>query len=282
MSDWKFEAIGTVWTISTPTEISKNIQQKVTSKIRVFDKNYSRFRSDSLVTQISKKPDNYKLPQDAKPMLDFYKKLYDITDGLVTPLIGKTIEQAGYDANYSFQPGKLTSPPSWNQSVDYNFPNITIKKPVLLDFGAAGKGYLVDIVGEILRTSSINNFVINAGGDILVHGKPQAVLLENPDDNSLILGSTVIQNAAFCGSGISKRNWGKYHHVIDPKKLISPTNIKSVWVQAESTMLADGLATALMFVDANKLRKYFGFEYAMIVGEDIKLSQNFNAEFFRT
>ncbi|MBI3494956.1 FAD:protein FMN transferase [Candidatus Saccharibacteria bacterium] len=279
MHDWTFEAIGTAWTISTSTKLPRTLQQKIAKRIEDFDKDYSRFRADSLVTQMSKRAGEYDLPTDARPMIDFYKNLYDITGGQVTPLIGKTIEQAGYDANYSFKSTKLTIPPAWDEALEYNFPKLTTKKPVLLDFGAAGKGYLVDIIGELL--SELDDFVINAGGDILIKGKPQTILLENPDDNSLAIGKVEVLNSAFCGSGITKRNWGKYHHVIHPEKLASPTKVKSVWVNTENTMLADGLATALMFASPEKLRQHFEFEYAMIVGEDLKFSKNFKAEFFK-
>lgn len=281
MQNWTFDAIGTVWIISTPTELTDDLKRKVTKRIDVFDENYSRFRSDSLVTKMSKKAGQYELPADAQPMMDLYKELYELTEGLVTPLIGRTIEQAGYDANYSFKPGKLITPPTWDEALVYDFPKLTIKKPVLLDFGALGKGYLVDIISEILNAADIKDFIINAGGDILVKGKEQTILLENPDNNSTAIGQINIKNSAFCGSGINRRNWGKYHHIIDPVKLISPSDIKAVWVQTDSTMLADGLSTALIFTSPQKLRQHFKFEYAMIVGEDIKLSKNFKAEFFR-
>lgn len=281
MSSWKFEAIGTVWTISSRQKISRSVMQNVTDRIEIFDQFYSRFRSDSLVTKMFQATGEYILPANAQPMLDFYKQLYQITDGLVTPLIGRTIEQTGYDANYSFKSSKLTSPPSWDGALDYDFPKLTIKKPVLLDFGAAGKGYLVDIIGDILLMSGVKDFYINAGGDILVHGQPQTILLEDPGDKTVAIGQVEIKNSAICGSGIGRRNWGKYHHIVDPKKLVSPTHVKSVWVRAKSTMLADGLATALYFVEPGKLREHFQFEYAMIVKGGIQLSQNFRAEFFR-
>ena len=40
-----------------------------------------------------------------------------------------------------------------------------MKQAAMLDFGAAGKGYLVDIVGQVLENHGIKNYVIDAGGD---------------------------------------------------------------------------------------------------------------------
>lgn len=36
----------------------------------------------------------------------------------------------------------------------------------MIDVGAAGKGYLVDIVSEILRQAGHTRFVVDAGGDL--------------------------------------------------------------------------------------------------------------------
>ncbi len=100
-----FEAIGTKWTIDIRTPLLQNeadlLFEKILTRIDEFDKNYSRFRSDSLVTEMSRVTGHYRLPNDAKKMLDLYEKLYSLTKGLMTPLIGKSLEEAGYDANYS-------------------------------------------------------------------------------------------------------------------------------------------------------------------------------------
>lgn len=107
MAEWKFEAIGTVWIVSTAKKLSNKITQQITNRIDTFDQTYSRFKVDSLVTRMSHSTGEYTLPEDAEVLLDFYLQLYKLTEGQVTPLIGKTMEQAGYDAEYSFKPKKL-------------------------------------------------------------------------------------------------------------------------------------------------------------------------------
>ena len=77
-TQFEFEAIGTGWTIDITDEVpaeKKNLLEKsIHEKIDAFDKNYSRFRSDSLVTAWSKKAGKYLLPDDAEPMFELYKK----------------------------------------------------------------------------------------------------------------------------------------------------------------------------------------------------------------
>ena len=100
-----FEAIGTQWQIDfdlTLSEVrSAQLLAKIKDRIEVFDKNYSRFRSDSIVTKMSQKAGQYSLPDDAEPLFSLYKKLYDSTNGLFTPLIGQLLVESGYDEKYS-------------------------------------------------------------------------------------------------------------------------------------------------------------------------------------
>lgn len=273
---YSFQAIGTQWSITG--DINNGLYAKITQRIEQFDRVYSRFIDSSTMRSISGSVGKHTLPKDAEPLFDFYQKLYDISNGLVTPLIGHTMEQAGYDASYSFKSGVLTQPPIWNEAIKYDFPNITIKIPLVFDFGAAGKGYLVDIISKLIQENGIDNFCVNAGGDIFTKGTPQIIGLENPIDTSEIVGTVSIKNSAICASSGNRRQWGKFHHTINPKTLQSPKNVDAIWVRANTTMIADGIATALYFVDPVKLRKHFDFEYALIQGKDMHFSSGFGVD----
>ena len=283
MRSFSFEAIGTRWQIIYANNLASeaNIEKKVKQRTEEFDKNYSRFRNDSLVSEWAKKAGEYKLPDDAGRLLYFYKKLYDATNGLVTPLIGKTMEQSGYDKDYSLISKKLTAPVAWEEAIEIKPNTIIVKLPVLLDFGAAGKGYLVDIIAHLLYTNDIDQFCIDAGGDMIIRDLPQKIGLEDPYDDTRILGTVEITNGALCASAGNRRKWKGYHHIINPKTLQPVDNVKATWVKAENAVLADGIATSLFFVSPEILSRTFNFEYAMIEGDDMKISNGFNAELFK-
>jgi len=283
-----FDAIGTRWNIEISEPVSNFTYGKllgdIKKRIEEFDKNYSRFRDDSLVTIMSKSPGIYELPADAKLLLDLYEQLYLLTHGAVTPLIGQALVNAGYDTLYSLQPKEMQATPSWEEVVDYAFPTLALKQPALLDFGAAGKGYLVDIIAEIIERRGIRSYGIDAGGDILYrNAKDEAVEvgLEHPKDPSLAVGIAKIRNQSLCGSSIYKRAWGSYHHIIDPANGKSPKEIAAVWVVADSTLLADGLTTALFFIPASTLQQQYNFDYAIVRADlSLETSANFPAHFF--
>jgi thiamine biosynthesis lipoprotein len=284
---FRFEAIGTSWVIEIYQDLDPRVEKvlldQITAFIANFDKNYSRFRSDSLVTKMSKATGTYTLPEDAQPMLDLYKQLYEMSNGSVTPLIGQVLSDAGYDADYSFQTSELASPPGWAAALDYTFPKLTIKQPVLLDFGALGKGYLVDLLARLLEKRGYQSFCINAGGDIYCQNTeaPLQIGLEHPDDPTLAIGVASIDGQSLCGSAGNRRAWGPFHHIMDPHSLLSASHLKAVWATAPTTMLADAMTTALYFVLPATLKKHYTFEYALLKNDySLEYSSGFPGKFF--
>jgi thiamine biosynthesis lipoprotein len=284
-----FEAIGTTWKIDIGTDMSSmdrdTLLKEIIARIDIFDKAYSRFRKDSLVTKMSQEPGDYLLPDDAEPMMSLYQRLYKISVGLMSPLVGRVLSDAGYDATYSLEPKENIAPaPTWEESMNYHHPILTIKKPSLLDLGAIGKGYLIDIVSGIIESRGMRDYVIDAGGDIRyrnMNGKALKVGLENPEDAKQVVGIAEIKNASVCGSSGNRRRWKNYHHIMDPKTTKSPNHILALWTTAKNTMLADALSTTLFFVEPEILMKEYQFEYAIMYADrSVKISPSFPGHFF--
>lgn len=282
-----FEAIGTHWQIdyaASDTLDEDMVRSRIDARIDEYDLIYSRFRADSLITRISKKAGTYKLPLDSRRLFEVYHKLYLITDGMFTPLIGQVMEDAGYDPTYSLKPEKLTTPPRWEDVMKYSNGTLVTKEPVLLDFGAGGKGQLIDEVAKVMESVDIHEYCIDAGGDIIYKtskDRPLRIGLESPTDTTQVIGVLSLLNSSICGSAGSRRAWGAYHHIIDPKKLISPTAIAATWVTAKETLVADAIATALFFTNAEILKKEFSFSYCTLFDDRrIEHSDDFNAEFY--
>lgn len=287
MTQFNFGAIGTKWQIDIYLPLAlqeeKKIFDAITSRIDEFDKTYSRFRKDSLITAISINSGDYVLPSDAKEIFDLYYSLYLETGGLFTPFVGQILSDAGYDAEYSLkQKDILKSPPNWESMIDFEDPVLHVKKPVLLDFGAGGKGYLIDIVSGVIEKFGILEYCIDAGGDILRKGNGQMRIgLEDPEDTSKAVGVFNLGNGSLCGSAHNRRAWLDFTHIINPVTLSSPKNISAVWVYATSGILADSLATCLFFVNAINLKRKYNFEYLIMYNDrTTEKSDNFDAEIF--
>ncbi len=266
-----FSATGTLWQIDiydhNPPE-KDQLTKETTEYIENFEINFSRFRDSSFLSKMAKEAGEYPLPPDAKPLLDFYTKLYKLTGGLFTPSIGKSLVSAGYDKDYSLKPQEIISTPDDWKNISYTKTSIRTMAPTQLDFGGAGKGYLIDLVSKLLIDRGVKNFCVDAGGDMRVAGnKTLTIGMENPNDANIVLGTLLLQNNSLCGSSGNRRQWGKYHHILNPKSLTSPTNILATWVQADDCMVADGLATSLFFVDPKILLNDFNFEYLCLYSD---------------
>lgn len=268
-----FEAIGTKWLVEIEDKLSLEQSNQLKNKIillcQKFDKTFSRFRADSIVAEMSRKSGQYKLPDDALPLLSLYQKLYKDTRGIFTPLIGQVLSDAGYDSAYSLKPKKeIASPPKWEEALDFKFPVLTLKKPALLDFGAGGKGHLVDILSKFISDAGIKNFCVDGSGDMFYKNnknKTMSIGLEHPKHAGQVIGTiNLASGQSLCASAGNRRVWGKYHHIINPATLKSPKTVIASWVVADSALLADTLATALILVPPSWLKNKYNFSYLIV------------------
>lgn len=287
MTAFTFNAIGTSWQIdlyeTLPQEREERLLVLIKTRVEVFEQTYSRFRPDSLVATIARQQGTYTLPPDAEDLLALYYELYKRTEGFFTPFMGRALSDAGYDTTYSLQQQReLSAPPQWEDVFEYKHPTLIVREPVALDFGAAGKGYLIDIVGALLEAEGIYAYCIDAGGDILYkNNEPLRVGLENPRNTEEVLGVYMLNSGSICGSAGNRRAWKNFTHIINPKTLVSPTEILAVWVVAETAFLADALTTCLFFLPAKALADTYTFEYAIVRSDfSIETSVGFNGELF--
>ncbi|HTK33095.1 MAG TPA: FAD:protein FMN transferase [Candidatus Paceibacterota bacterium] len=295
MAQFNFKAIGTVWRIDVydliEPEQERAVSKAILERITAFDLVYSRFRSDSTVAQIARASGVYELPLDADLLFTTYHDLYTKTDGYFTPLIGQMLVDAGYDPAYSLEQKKeLQRPPTWDEAIEFRNskdssngkPALIVKKPVQLDFGAAGKGYIIDLVGKVLDGHGIRSYLINAGGDILRTGDDVARIgLEDPMDTTKAIGIYTLKNGSICGSSGNRRAWGTFTHIMNPKTLESATKIAAVWVAAPTALIADALTTCLFFVPPETLFSLYHFEYCIMYKDRTFIqSDGFGAELF--
>lgn len=272
----KITALGTTWLIETSSPIS----QASLNWLKDFEKQYSRFQSSSFLNQISRHPGTYTLSTDAVNIFNLYFHLNQITQGLFTPTIGQNLTEAGYDTNYSLTPKPLSQLPSLKDILNLSSNQLTIKKPIQLDFGGIGKGYAID---QIYRFHSYQKYVyINAGGDIYLKSQNQlSIALEHPSNPKKAIGLATFSQGSLCGSSGNRRRWSNFHHILNPQTHTSPNHLSATWVYAKSATLADSLATCLFLVSPTTLLTHFDFEYLLLDNQlRVTQSQNFPAKLF--
>lgn len=248
-----------------------------------FDRDWSRFRDDSVVTRISRTPGRHALPADAGPLLEWYRELYAGTAGRVSPLVGRAMEGLGYDAAYRLVPGEPAPVPAWDDAIAWEGAHLDVVRPVLLDVGAAGKGYLVDLVAGVLDELGVTTHVVDASGDLVARGATsERIALEHPADASKAIGVVALQDGALAASASNRRAWGEgLHHVIDAVTGLPTAGVVATWVLAPDCLHADGLATALFFDPSPELLARDGVSYVRMFADGrVQSSPSFPGELF--
>ncbi|MBY5812654.1 FAD:protein FMN transferase [Rhizobium leguminosarum] len=287
-SRFKFDAIGTSWEIDTPTPLRGDIREHILDIVERFDSVYSRFRKDSIVMRISeaKGVGSFTFPSEAVTMFDLYDRLHAATEGAVDPLVGRDLELLGYDREYSLAPrpreeGLLR--PSWHRDVIRDGSQLTTLRPLMIDLGAVGKGYLVDVVADVLEKAGLVDFIVDGSGDMRHRGSSALdVGLEHPLDPEMVIGLANLNNRSLCASAPNRRRWGDtLHHVLDGRTGQPTSDVIATWAVAADTATADGLATALFFGSASRLMAAFDFSYVRMFADGrVEASGNFEGELF--
>ena len=131
------------------------------------------------------------------------------------------------------------------------------KPNLYIDLSAIAKGYSVDVIADYLNELSINNYMVEIGGEIKTMGinpdnKPWHIGIEKPlDDQRSVQTVITLNNTAMATSGdyrnYFEKNGIRYSHTIDPSTGKPITHkLASVTVLHPSAMTADAMATALL------------------------------------
>lgn len=282
-----FEAIGTHWRIDSAEEITADTRRDIHGLIDRYDRFWSRFREDSVVSQMAKTPGTYALPPEASRLFELYRELYTLSGGRITPLVGRALEHWGYDSTYSLVPaaGDPEPIPAFDDAVSFHDGVLEVVSPVLLDIGAAGKGLLVDLATELLVAHEHTEFVVDASGDLRRYTEGdtlERVALENPKNPALAIGVAEIGHHSLAGSGTERRRWSpRHHHVLDGLTGLPTTGILASWVVAKEAMVADGFATAVIVMGSEALAQRP--DLPCVVMDDngqVTVSANFPGEVF--
>jgi thiamine biosynthesis lipoprotein len=119
------------------------------------------------------------------------------------------------------------------------------------------KGFIVDKAAGVLAAHGIENYLINAGGDIRAVGlrrdkKPWKIAIQDPLKKRSYPDIIHLSDAAVATSGNYEVYFDQekmFHHIVDPRSGISPQLSTSVSVIAATTMDADALSTSVFVMN---------------------------------
>ena len=213
-------------------------------------------------------------------LIRFACDLKEMTGGAFDLTVKSVLDSWGYDSEYSF------SEKDAGACGEIELREGQVKISDEIDLGGIGKGYALDRMVKCLER--LDDFFINAGGDIYAKGKdvdvPWRVLFEDPTDITQAIGFVDVSDMALASSNPNKRKWSDKHHLVDPRSLRPADEMMAVYTQAETCLLADAYSTALFvlgYEGAKKMVEDFPVE-AMLVSPrgEIYRTSGFKGELF--
>ena len=195
-------------------------------------------------------------PRELLSVLKHAKTINRITRGAFDPTILPLLEHYEQSGQTAFQDESTCR--KLLASVGLHALRIDGDRVELANEGAKitldgiAKGFIVDSAARKISELGIDDFLINAGGDITARGhnddEPWRIAVRDPNGvNNDPLCVFELTDASVATSGSYVNRFDKeerHHHIIDPHSGTSPS-YRSITVKASSCMLADALATSL-------------------------------------
>jgi thiamine biosynthesis lipoprotein len=250
-------ALGTYWYITLPTAVEfETAVFAAWNWLSVFEAAYSRFRDDSLVSQLNRDGTLKNPPAELRELLDIGVTWYRQSNGVFNFLTGNVQHARGYDADLSFTERDST-PIVADPTTDLTYDDIHVTLTQgAIDFGGFGKGYAVDAVAQLVREQTNSDFVlVNGGGDLYLHNpqhREYPLYLTAPWDSAQYTHLLSNYHGGLASSSPQIRQWttrnnhSKHSHLVDPHDLTrATTSLASATALGPQTLTADILATLL-------------------------------------
>jgi len=273
------KTMGTTYHVKVVASVFRStgsLQSQIDNRLEEVNRSMSTFLPDSEISRFNALDDageSLAVSDDFFNVMRTAENLYNITggalDGTVMPLVDL----------WGFGPGGFTGRVPDRKDIErcletVGFSGIELKQGQLLvksrsgirlDLAAIAKGYGVDALATLLLARGYNNFLVEVGGEVFAEGvrkdgKKWRVGINRPREDAAfddVYHVVALEGKAMATSG-DYRNFfdldGRhYSHIIDPRSGYPVANgVVSASVVADNCTLADGLATAMMVMGAEK------------------------------
>ena len=270
---------GTVYSITYFSH--ENLQKDIESVLQQVDDALSMFNEQSVISSINR--GEHLIPHSTEGDM-FYEvfalaeKVSADTNGAFDITVAPLVNAWGFGFREGVMPDSSTVD-SLRQYVDWKQVSYWTEggdrgirktyKQTMLDCSAIAKGYGCDVVGRMLQSKGIKDYMIEIGGEVVVRGQsPRSsdwrIGVNKPVEDSLSVNGELqavlsLSDIAMATSG-NYRNFyykdgRKYAHTIDPRTSYPVQhNILSATVLADNCAKADAYATSFMVMGLDSAR----------------------------
>lgn len=292
------KTMGTTYHITYLDSAGNDHQQAVDSVLVAVNNSMSTYIPTSLISEFNRMDVEAAMPVDSHFYLvyEVAKSAYLASDGAFDPTVMPLVNLFGFGYE---KLGEVDSAKVDSIKAYLRFDAVSVKllhlkgdlsinkelqpaaykdiAEVQLDFSAVAKGYGVDVVGLLLESKGIQNYMVEIGGEVRARGhnasgslwrigidKPQEGAAAGQEFEAIIS----LDNESMATSGnyrnFKEQDGKKYVHTINPKTgWPEISNTLSVSVIAKDCATADAYATTFMVMGVEK-----GYELATRLKEE--------------
>ncbi|WP_340065193.1 FAD:protein FMN transferase [Ascidiimonas aurantiaca] len=271
-------ALGTTYSIkyevpSDTIDLGNAIEQVFT----VVNNSMSTYLPTSQVSRVNRGDSAVVVDSYFQEVYHMSKKIWEETEGAFDPTVGSLVNAWGFGPEEAIKNIQQRQIDSILQLVGMDKVKLTekgtiIKKSphVFLDFNAIAKGYTIDLLGALLESKGIENYLIELGGEILTRGKNTrlvknwVVAIDHPlqqENERKLIAKVKLEDKAMATSGnyrkyrVDDKTGELYVHILNGKTgYPQKSNVLSVSVVAPTCMEADAYATAFMIMELDKTK----------------------------
>jgi FAD:protein FMN transferase len=234
------------------------------TEVRRIESKYSRYRADSVVSQINAAAGNGEpiaIDAETAQLLAFATQLFELSDGLFDATSGVLRQVWDFKTGRkptALQLAEVLPRIGWNH-LQWSDQSARLTLPGMeLDFGGFGKEYAADRAATLLANEGIQHGLVNLGGDIRVigpqaDGSPWLMGIRHPREarqDDAVIASIPISNGALATSGDYERffveDGERYCHILNPKTGWPAQHWQSISVIAPLCVAAGAMSTTAM------------------------------------
>ena len=241
-------------------DLAERIGEIVEAEAKRIEIKYSRYRPDSLLSQINSAGGRpIMLDEETAALIDYAAHCFELSGGLFDITSGVLRRAWKFDGSDKVptrrQVAEILPLIGWEKAA-WRRPELTLPEGMEIDLGGLGKEYAVDSSAMKAAAESDVPILVNFGGDLRVSGprasgRPWRVALEAVVSSGAPQTVLEISEGALTTSGDAARfllkNNRRYSHILDPRSgwpVKDPP--RSVTVAAPTCMEAGLLSTMAM------------------------------------
>lgn len=248
-------ALGTIISLDFSRKEEKQIMHEIVEYINRIDDEMSIYKEDSIVSNINKEAGKESVKVSKDVMLAIKKSIEysKITNGfldITTKPVTDIVKAGNIDVNLIKEKSKLIN----YKDIEINEVDSTVKlkhENMGIDLGCIAKGYVTDVIVDILNRYNVLDALIDLGGNIYAKGingeNKWNIGLQDPFEKRYSsIGYISLKDKSVVTSG----NYERPNHIISPITGLPCNNsIASISIISDKSIDGEGLSTACFIMN---------------------------------